>query len=206
MSVGQAWSSHWPPTGLPDREGRKGEGSRTQGILESQNLQEVQSGSQPWGQGLRIWFRIGQECPTSCPPQARREKQTTGLGQLSCYSAKPPTQIQISSLGKKKKDSEKEVRGSRRRLGWEQEGPFWSQFVACGMGIVLNFILPRGLGVWPQEGLSKLQGFRLLHQACDQASPPTSDLRSCTHWTFSEYLLGALFWVALGTHQWLRRA
>ena len=27
-SVGQAWSSHWPPTGVPDREERKGEGSR----------------------------------------------------------------------------------------------------------------------------------------------------------------------------------
>lgn len=32
--------------------------------------------------------------------------------------------VQISSLGEKKKDSEKEVRGSRRRLGGEQEGPF----------------------------------------------------------------------------------
>ena len=140
--MGQAWSSHWPPTGVPDREGRKGEGSRTQGILETQNLQEVHSRSQPWGQGFRVWFRIGQESPTPCPPQAWREKKDNWSRPAFLLFSQTSYPDSDFIIRKKKKDSEKEVRGSRRRLGGEQEGPFWPQFVACEMGIVLNFVLP----------------------------------------------------------------
>lgn len=55
----------------------KGGGSRTRG---SQNPSTVPwgvwAGAGPGGEALRVWFRIGQECPAPCPPRAWRGKLT----------------------------------------------------------------------------------------------------------------------------------
>lgn len=121
--IGQHGHGPGPASSLPTcREGRQEEGSRIQGTLESQNLWEVRGGSGRRGQGLRVWFRIGQECPTPYPPPAWRGKKTNWsqpalslLGQTSY----PDSDFIIRVKKKKKRISR------RRREGLGGGWPEW---------------------------------------------------------------------------------
>ena len=89
---------------------------------------------------------LAKSVPPLCPPQAWRGKHTqTGLNQLSSHSAKPLTQIQISSfggrgwrrgqrLGSTRKKRERSGGGwaERRKSGSHRAGgPSWPQFAPC---------------------------------------------------------------------------